>query len=75
MRNRDELARSRRCGCFYCLAIFDPSEIRQWIDKDASGRGLTALCAKCGIDSLIGDADIGPALTKDLLAQMRDYWF
>lgn len=75
LRNRDELSRSGRCGCFYCLAIFDPHEIKSWTDKDASGVGLTALCAKCGIDSVIGDAEIGAMLTKELLTAMRDHWF
>lgn len=30
--HRAEILASRRCGCFYCGAIFSPSEIRDWIE-------------------------------------------
>jgi len=52
--HRAEVLASRQCGCFYCGAIFPPSEIKNWIDPIGE-EGKTALCAKCGIDSLIGD--------------------
>jgi hypothetical protein len=56
---------SRRCGCFYCLQTFAPSEITKWIDK-----GQTALCPKCGIDSVL------PSVTDpSILAVMNLYWF
>lgn len=60
---------SRLCGCFYCGAIFPPSEIMDWID-----RGRTALCARCGIDSVIGDRS-GFPITSEFLDQMNHYWF
>ncbi len=47
--NREALQRVDRCGCFYCLAIFDPQEIEEWIEDDG---GDTALCPRCGIDSV-----------------------
>lgn len=31
--HRDEIVRSERCGCFYCLGIFPPSEIEAWVDE------------------------------------------
>jgi hypothetical protein len=37
-------------------------------------RGQTALCPKCGIDSVLGDA-CGYPLTEDLLSRMHQYWF
>jgi hypothetical protein len=56
---------SHRCGCFYCLRTFAPSEITQWIDK-----GQTALCPKCRIDSVL------PSVTDpSILAAMELYWF
>ncbi len=43
------------CGCFYCKSIYSASEVKEWCDND--GRGdKTALCPKCGIDSVLGDA-------------------
>lgn len=41
IRNREALQRVDRCGCFYCLAIFDPQEIEEWIEDEG---GDTALC-------------------------------
>ena len=68
-RNRKEILDSEECGCFYCEEIFSSSEIRDWIDRDQ-----TALCPKCGIDSVIG-AQSGFPVTKDFLNEMNRYWF
>jgi hypothetical protein len=51
--HRDEILASDMCGCFYCLAVFPPNEVTEWTDKTV-GIGQTALCPKCGIDSVIG---------------------
>lgn len=67
LRNREALSRGGRCGCFYCLAVFDASEVREWV-----GRG-TALCPRCGIDAVLSAraAPIDPAF----LRRMRARWF
>jgi len=70
-RNRIEL--SDYVGCFYCLSIYTASEIVDWVDKQSNHRGQTALCARCGIDSVIGDHDV--AITSDFLSQMHARWF
>lgn len=57
------------CGCFYCLKIFSPSEIEEWIDNDD-----TALCPYCEIDSLIGESS-GAPVTLEFLRSMNEYWF
>ncbi len=67
--HRKDLEQSAECGCFYCLNVFSPAEIREWIDRDE-----TALCPKCGIDSVIGDFS-GLPVTKDFLEQMKEVWF
>jgi hypothetical protein len=45
-RHRTEVLASERCGCFYCLAIFDPSDIPDWVDeshhKDGGGKPVRA---------------------------------
>jgi hypothetical protein len=61
---------SDRCGCFYCLAIFPPSRIDEWVD-DEDG---TAPCPECGIDSVIGSA-AGFPITNEFLDRMRRHWF
>lgn len=79
--HRAELAASDLCGCFYCLATFPPFEVTEWIDWPAdtpreaeNARGRTALCPRCGIDSVIGSAS-GFPLTPEFLARMEAHWF
>jgi len=70
----DELQNSDVCGCFYCLEIYNPIEILDWVDEDESGVGQCALCPRCGIDAVIGSAS-GYPITKEFLQKMHDYWF
>jgi len=72
-RHRDEVLASAQCGCFYCCAVFAPSEITKWID-DWEGVGQTAMCPHCGIDSVIGD-ESGYPVTRVFLAEMKAHWF
>ena len=81
IRHRAEVQASGVCGCFYCLATFAPAEIEQWIDwppgtppDDEDLRGETALCPRCGIDSVIGAAS-GYPITPAFLARMEAHWF
>jgi hypothetical protein len=71
--HRDEVLRSTLCGCFYCKETFPPSEIEEWIDE-VDGVDTTALCPRCGIDSVIGSAS-GFDLLPDFLREMHEYWF
>jgi hypothetical protein len=79
IRHRDQVQRSRQCGCFYCLATFTPGEIRDWVDPPDSEEnepsGVTALCPRCGIDAVLPDDIPGAPITASLLAEMRCYWF
>jgi len=72
--HRAELLTSGVCGCFYCCATYPPNAINDWVDEDASGEGQTAICPRCGIDSVIGDRS-GFEITKAFLEMMRSYWF
>jgi hypothetical protein len=67
--HRETLRQSEVCGCFYCLRIFPPSEIEHWTDDDD-----TALCPKCGIDSVIGSVS-GYPIDREFLQKMHDHWF
>ncbi len=76
-RNSKMLKGDKVCGCFYCLKIYSPTEIHEWIreqDGDKSSDKYTALCPYCGIDSVIGES-AGFTLTNEFLAKMREYWF
>jgi hypothetical protein len=68
--NRPELAKSTVAGCFYCLAVYEPAMIDEWIDQAED----TAICPKCSIDSVIGDA-AGFPIDEEFLAAMHERWF
>jgi NAD-dependent SIR2 family protein deacetylase len=67
--HREELLRSAVCGCFHCRRTFPPAEVSEWTDG-----GQTALCPRCGIDSVLGDAS-GLALDARFLGAMHERWF
>lgn len=67
--HRDEITASEQCGCFYCLEVFAPNTIRGWVDD-----GNTALCPRCGIDSIIGSQS-GYRITREFLETMHEHWF
>lgn len=67
--HRESVLRSDQCGCFYCMAIFPPDRISEWVDD-----GQTALCPECGIDSVIGSAS-GIPIENQFLREMQSYWF
>lgn len=67
--NRKALEKDDLCGCFYCLTIFNPSEIDCWLREDA-----TAFCPYCSVDSIIGKSS-GYPITKEFLSAMSKYWF
>jgi hypothetical protein len=69
IRHRLELKVSARCGCFFCCETFPPAEIREWTDDDQ-----TALCPRCGIDSVIGDRS-GFPVSREFLSSMKAHWF
>jgi hypothetical protein len=69
--HRRQILQDNVCGCFYCLSIFSPKEIIEWVEDRIDG---TAICPHCGIDSVIGES-AGYPLTKEFLKQMSDYWF
>ena len=72
--NKAELEKSTKCGCFYCEEIYSPKEIFDWVSKSIGSDSDTALCPKCGIDSVVGDAS-GFDITPKFIKEMYDYWF
>lgn len=72
-KNRNRIMKSTQCGCYHCIRTFAPDQIIEWWDVDRLGIGQTAVCPYCGVDSVIGD--IETQITKELLFDMREYWF
>ena len=70
MNNKKELGQSEKCGCFSCLTIFYPYEIKWWI-QDETG---TAVCPYCYSDTVIGDV-FGHPITREFLQEMKDFWY
>ena len=68
--HRAEIESSRVVGCFYCCDTYSPDLIDEWIDD-----GQCAMCPKCGIDAVIGDASGYPVTDKQFLSQMNKVWF
>lgn len=68
--NKTELEASEKCGCFYCLSIFSPSEINEYIDEEPDE---TAICPFCFVDSVIGDRS-GYPITEEFLKRMKQCW-
>lgn len=69
--HRVEIHASSHCGCFYCRKVFRPAEILEWIDTDE----VTALCPRCGIDSVLGDASGLDVTDRGFLDAMHRFWF
>ena len=72
--NRDTLAQDGKCGCFYCLKVFFPSEIEEWCPEVEDGEEVTAICPHCGVDSVIGESYRFP-ITQEFLRAMHERWF
>ncbi len=68
--NKTELLDDTKCGCFHCLKIFHPKEIKRWL-RDGGG---TAVCPYCGVDAVIGER-AGYPVTEEFLREMREFWF
>lgn len=69
--NRIDLQQGEVCGCFYCLNVFNSSEIEEWTEDRG---GDTAICPRCGIDAVISEK-AGYPLTKSFLSKMQEFWF
>ncbi len=73
--HKAELEPEQKCGCFYCLSIFNSSEIKDWLTAPNPCDHLgTALCPECEMDSVIGESS-GYPITPEFLKAMNEKWF
>jgi len=68
-RHRAVLEASAKCACFFCFRAFAASEIKAWIDAET-----TALCPRCGVDAVLGDAS-GASISDGFLRKMHQHYF
>ena len=67
--NKEELKRSQMAGCYYCCRVFRASEVVDFLAEEN-----TAVCPKCGIDSVLPDT-AGYPLTTEVLQELHRHWF
>ena len=72
--NRALLEKDTKCGCFYCLEVYSPTEIKEWCAEMKDGEEVTAICPYCDIDSVLAESS-GYPLTKEFLEAMYKRWF
>ena len=65
----EEIANSKRVGCYHCIQVYSPLEITVTTDN-----GKTAVCAKCGIDSVLPDTSPF-SLDNKTLNELNKKWF
>lgn len=68
-RHRAEVEASSRCACFFCFRTFKGAEVTAWTDGNQ-----TALCPKCGVDSVLGSAS-KHRLDDPFLRGMHQHFF
>lgn len=74
--NRRLLKRYKECTCLYCGYTFNYTKINNWV-KDQNE--LTAICPKCGIDSVVptrvnNNVD-NYTLTEELRLKVKKLYF
>ena len=75
--HEEEIQSSSTCGCFYCLDIYPPSEIEEWIEEGEEtipGKGKTAICPKCGIDAVLPESS-DYEMSIEFLKVMNEAYF
>lgn len=75
--NEVPLSKSKICGCFSCIRIYTPAEIKEWIDEpqvESPTPVRTAECPFCGIDAVLPESD-KYEITIELLKAMNSKYF
>ena len=71
-KNWKQVKESSSVGCFYCLEVMPSDSIVEYCFERDGDR--TAICARCGTDSVLGDAGDFP-VNLEFLTAMNNYWF
>ena len=73
--NREALDQDSKCGCYFCLKVFSPSEIVEWSSEPIEGvNSCSAICPYCGVDAVLPES-AGYPLTQEFLAEMHVVFF
>jgi len=63
--NFNEIKKSSKCGCYFCIRVQDSKDVVDFCDD-----GTTGLCPNCGVDSLLPNET-----NLDTLAELNEKWF
>ena len=75
--HKEAVLNSKYCGCFCCSTIFKSEKIEEWIDEPDDcprGKGKTAVCPNCGIDSVLPESK-DYELTIEFIKDMNKEFF
>ena len=70
--NRTTVQRAKRCGCYYCLEIFNPQEVDDYT-PECDGE-CTVFCPYCKIDSVVPETE-SEVITRELLRRVHVIMF
>ena len=70
--NEVEILRSTKCGCYFCEGIYSARKVSDWSQEE--GGVSSAVCPRCGMNTVIGDAS-GVPLTKAVLKEMNEAFY
>lgn len=79
-RRHREAVEAGKCGCFYCLKIFDGSKVRRWVDRRPKSTRTgayehnTAMCPHCDLDMVLPAARGLPIDDPEFLKGMHRVW-
>ena len=65
--NKTAVRASKLVGCFSCVTIFTPDQIKHWVDGDPDH---TAMCPYCDVDAVLPDSPLYE-LDMQLLKMMQ----
>lgn len=71
--NRNSIQGSQMAGCFHCESIFTAHEVVDWLDEQYE-REASAVCPRCKVSAVIGDA-AGYPIETEFLRRMNKRWF
>lgn len=69
-KNRTDVEQSSKVGCYWCLNVLESKEIIEYTDADKNGVGQTAICPKCGSDSILSMSYV----TSDDLKKIHEHF-
>lgn len=69
--NELEILRSKECACYFCGNIFSARKVSDWA---SDGKGASAICPHCGMETVVGDAS-GIELSKASVEKATSAYF